>query len=226
MCGNVKNDFFLQKWFFRKLATDDNFIQGFTDKEEQQGGDCANLKLFHPFQEVFSTHCHQETWRETLTVRLFIQLSWSILLWPAFPRLNWMKWYFCKKSGKCKQSWVKSRQSLSGVDSPAYSILDSQSTKRRPDFFDVKGQKLQKCTAVHIWSWRKGKRSKKMKIQDFYLQYCWNIWKRLSIILQIKKFSNSNFYHLEWIWKNPAKSSTTIDYGYYSTQKGLNNPKK
>ena len=33
--------------------------------------------------------------------------------------------------------------------------------------FDAKGQKLQKCTAGHIWSWRKVKRPKKMKIWDF-----------------------------------------------------------
>ena len=214
MCGNVKNDFFFAKVIFLQISNRRQFYP----RIHRQGGTARRrLCEFEAFSSisrgVFNT-LSPGNLEGNIDSAPFIQLSWSILLWPAFPRLNWMKWYFCKKSGKCKQSWVKSRQSLSGVDSPAYSILDSQSTKRRPDFFDVKGQKLHKCTAVHIWSWRKGKRSKKMKIQDFYLQYCWNIWKRLSIILQIKKFSNSNFYHLEWIWKYPAKSSTTIDYGY------------
>jgi len=31
---------------------------------------------------------------------------------------------------------------------------------------------------------------------------------------KIKKLSNSNFYQLEWIWQNAAKSSTIVKYGY------------
>ena len=38
--------------------------------------------------------------------------------------------------------------------------------------------------------------------------------KKCRFLSQIKKFSNSNFHQVEWIWKYPPKSSTTIENGY------------
>ena len=116
--------------------------------------------LYHPFQEICSK-----------TTILIEAGRWRLCVFEAFPSTTIVSRKLAEDRPdqtsdlqvccKCELRVDNSCPELT-VQRTAFQTI----SRRRPDFFDAKGQKLQKCTVGHICSWRKVKKTKKTKNQD------------------------------------------------------------